>query len=557
MKAIGPALCALPMLVQVACEQVPVRTAAPLIGSSAPAPQSPPPIEGRVVQGAPPERTGWPPLVTMIAPPETLAASDAVLSTVEVDFMGLPPVGASILVQLDSFPPKRLSSWPARVMLSQLGAITRGSHLLIAYPVGVEDTLFRSSAQGSPPAFARLSIVDDAELPLPPSDPKRLGAELCRGGCPWEDADQDGVPATDDLCPEQAETTNGFEDGDGCPDAEWATATLLANKVYFQSGSTSLQQDAFEALGRLAKVLTAASSTIRSVELVGHADKRGDFEDNAALSLKRAEAARDWLVRHGVAAENLVAVGAGALPGEAKAVMDANRRVEIRARVERRVGIGEAQQLPEFELASGWRIAKRWTTGRTAIFDPQGTVYLPYSAKQTGSRWAVFARAAVGKEVDLVFERPEPLRASWRLRAASGIGNTAAEVVESRTEGKAGAPPLRGFTDDDRTCRACGAAPALLVHEPRGEACSNALLVDIAVLGLSKTDVQPRVQMTVERGAASRSFLFAADAPERLEGLSPGAYAASFKLVDESGSAVPQADTPRIIRFQIPSSCDQ
>lgn len=39
-----------------------------------------------------------------------------------------------------------------------------------------------------------------------------------KDGCPEADNDNDGIPDQDDKCPDQAETKNGFEDDDGCPD---------------------------------------------------------------------------------------------------------------------------------------------------------------------------------------------------------------------------------------------------------------------------------------------------------------------------------------------------
>jgi outer membrane protein OmpA-like peptidoglycan-associated protein len=66
--------------------------------------------------------------------------------------------------------------------------------------------------------------------PVEDPDPDHDGvvgvADLCPSeagggnpdGCPTRDKDGDGVKDLDDKCPEQAETVNGFEDTDGCPD---------------------------------------------------------------------------------------------------------------------------------------------------------------------------------------------------------------------------------------------------------------------------------------------------------------------------------------------------
>jgi hypothetical protein len=41
-----------------------------------------------------------------------------------------------------------------------------------------------------------------------------------QNGCPSPDKDGDTYDDVDDRCPEQAETFDGFEDADGCPDAD-------------------------------------------------------------------------------------------------------------------------------------------------------------------------------------------------------------------------------------------------------------------------------------------------------------------------------------------------
>ena len=49
-----------------------------------------------------------------------------------------------------------------------------------------------------------------AEAPQAPAATPRPRVE--------EDGDDDGITGSADRCPEEAETKNGFEDGDGCPD---------------------------------------------------------------------------------------------------------------------------------------------------------------------------------------------------------------------------------------------------------------------------------------------------------------------------------------------------
>jgi hypothetical protein len=50
-------------------------------------------------------------------------------------------------------------------------------------------------------------------------------AETLIASLPPVDADRDGIPDNADKCPMEAETANGFEDADGCPDRAPATST--------------------------------------------------------------------------------------------------------------------------------------------------------------------------------------------------------------------------------------------------------------------------------------------------------------------------------------------
>jgi|LNFM01.1.fsa_nt_gb OOP family OmpA-OmpF porin len=64
------------------------------------------------------------------------------------------------------------------------------------------------------------------------SDPAGDNPDRFRRGCPDPDVDHDGVPNETDSCP-QAETINGVDDADGCPDAGEEAVTVGRGAVLF------------------------------------------------------------------------------------------------------------------------------------------------------------------------------------------------------------------------------------------------------------------------------------------------------------------------------------
>jgi outer membrane protein OmpA-like peptidoglycan-associated protein len=108
----------------------------------------------------------------------------------------------------------------------------------------------------------------------------------------------------------------------------------LSADVLFDFDKSDLKSAAKTQLGNLLTVVNSRPNA--SVSIEGHTDVRGDAAYNQALSQRRAESVRAWLVAQGVAAGRLSATGAGeARPlktGNTEADHQANRRVEIRIR---------------------------------------------------------------------------------------------------------------------------------------------------------------------------------------------------------------------------------
>lgn len=101
--------------------------------------------------------------------------------------------------------------------------------------------------------------------------------------------------------------------------------------VLFATGRSELKGGAASNLGKLAAFLTKYPE--RTVVIEGHTDSVGSEESNLALSQRRADAVKSWLVNQGVAAERLVATGKGEsspVAGNASASSrQQNRRVEV------------------------------------------------------------------------------------------------------------------------------------------------------------------------------------------------------------------------------------
>lgn len=154
-------------------------------------------------------------------------------------------------------------------------------------------------------------------------------------GCPAPapvvrtDSDGDGVYDSQDQC---AGTLSGLKvDASGCAVQSEAQSVVLKG-VTFLPGSATLTADAKSVLDAAAASLSADRSL--KVELGGHTDAQGKDAANLALSQKRADSARAYLVGKGVEASRLTAKGYG----ETQPIADnntvegraENRRVELK-----------------------------------------------------------------------------------------------------------------------------------------------------------------------------------------------------------------------------------
>ena len=99
----------------------------------------------------------------------------------------------------------------------------------------------------------------------------------------------------------------------------------------FKVGSAEIPELLKKQLDVFADVLKSKKGSGRQVKVIGHADASGSPEANQALSLKRAESVKTYLVQKGADADMLVVVGVGEkdLKNPANPTAAENRRVEI------------------------------------------------------------------------------------------------------------------------------------------------------------------------------------------------------------------------------------
>jgi OmpA-OmpF porin, OOP family len=146
------------------------------------------------------------------------------------------------------------------------------------------------AAQVAPSAPPPPDAVPEPTPPPPPPEPPR-------------DSDNDGVTDDIDKCPG---TPRGVAvDAVGCP----LKGSVTLEGINFEYNSASLTAESRTILGELAANLKKYPRL--RIELQGHTDSVGGDAYNRALSQRRADSVRQYLIEHGVAADRLTARGYG------------------------------------------------------------------------------------------------------------------------------------------------------------------------------------------------------------------------------------------------------
>lgn len=125
-------------------------------------------------------------------------------------------------------------------------------------------------------------------------------------GCP--DTDGDGVADNLDRCPTQA----GPADNAGCPVIEQKVQERLAyaaRAVQFETGSAQLKESSYLILSEIVGIMREYRDY--KLAIGGHTDNAGSDANNLALSERRAEACRNFIVKAGISEARISSTGFG------------------------------------------------------------------------------------------------------------------------------------------------------------------------------------------------------------------------------------------------------
>lgn len=141
------------------------------------------------------------------------------------------------------------------------------------------------------------------------------------------DSDGDGIPDRMDQCPNTI--PGGRVDAQGCL---IINQTISLNNILFEFDSAKLTPASQRTLDRIAESLK--SQTDFNVEIGGNTDSVGSAAYNQALSERRAQAVRRYLIRRGVDPDRLTARGYGEInpiaSNDTVSGRAMNRRVDFR-----------------------------------------------------------------------------------------------------------------------------------------------------------------------------------------------------------------------------------
>ena len=150
-------------------------------------------------------------------------------------------------------------------------------------------------------------------------------------GCPIPDTDGDGLNDEVDKCP----TVPGPKSNYGCPEIKKdiiKKINIAAKGLQFQTGKAIILKKSYVQLDNVVKILKADPTLKLSIQ--GHTDNVGNETKNMALSVERANAAKIYFLKKGIAEQRITAEGFGStqplVPNTTAGNKLKNRRVEFK-----------------------------------------------------------------------------------------------------------------------------------------------------------------------------------------------------------------------------------
>ena len=153
------------------------------------------------------------------------------------------------------------------------------------------------------------------------------------GGCPDPDRDHDGVPNAEDNCPD----VPGPASNHGCPVDKKVIISgdniVILEKIQFETGSAKIKPESLEIVQAVADALKEHPE-FTLIEVQGHADERAGEAYNVKLTKDRSKSVADALSGRGIDKTRIRPQGYGPYcpldEGHDEAAWEKNRRVEFK-----------------------------------------------------------------------------------------------------------------------------------------------------------------------------------------------------------------------------------
>lgn len=163
-------------------------------------------------------------------------------------------------------------------------------------------------------------VMDDKDL-----CPEIAGAATAKG---CVDSDKDGVPDLLDNCPNEA----GTPGGNGCPrKSPNSLSAYRIENIMFETDKAVVRPEYYEYLDSAVRILNGNRSL--NIALVGRADERASRAHNEVLSLERATACQNYLIKKGISKDRIKLYASGEdhpiYAGESIESFAGNRSVEM------------------------------------------------------------------------------------------------------------------------------------------------------------------------------------------------------------------------------------